>query len=268
VATVVGELALHNGEDAPASSHEALVQAVAGAGYDQNCDGRYNAADDVRPFISGSGDAYGGIVAGSHDAAVPGSGSAGGMGFREGALPILILATDGEMRDPEAGWASPGGCPSDASFYHVYTSIAEIGAKFIGVAAHGSATVRTQLANLAIVTDSYADLDGDLVTEPTVVEWSGSNPELRELVVNAVVSLVDGAWFGRVALEPQDPLGLIVYVRPRAHVGVAAGDPLDFEVKVRGTVVPEATAASEAVELRLLADDGVVVGNRTLFIEP
>jgi hypothetical protein len=156
----------------------------------------------------------------------------------------------------------------DASFYHVYTSMADIGAKFIGVATHGSPMVATQLTNLAIVSDSYGDMDGDLVAEPTVVEWSGSDSELRELVVNAVLSLVDGAWFDRVALEPNDPLGLIADIRPRAYFGVEAGAPLDFEVTVRGTVVPKATPASEAVELLLWADDSWLLGSRTLFIEP
>jgi hypothetical protein len=263
------QVVLHNGWDWPESGHEAIFQAASGDGYDQDCDQNYDAIDDVKPFIPSPGDAFGGMVAGTYNEEVEGTGDVGGMGFRERVFPIMILATDADLRDPEAGYASPGGCSQDASMYHAYTAMAEIGAKFIGVAVNMPGGIgRAQLTNLAIVTDSYGDMDGYFLLEPAVVDWNGTSAEFRELVVNAVLSLVDSAWFDKIALEYDDPQGLIVEVLPEAYYNVQAGTQLDFNISVTGTVVEVETATTEAIELRLVADDEIVLGTRMLIIEP
>jgi hypothetical protein len=270
VATVLGAIPLHSGADGPESSHEALFQAASGDGYDQDCDSNYDSGDDVKPFIASPLDAFGGLIVGEGDPDVPGTGEVGGMGFREKVFPIMILATDNELRDPEAGYGSPGGCSQDASFYHVYTSMAEIGAKFIGVAANMWGGVgKGQLINIAIVTDSYADMDGDLIEEPAVVEWSGSDAEFRELVVDAVLGLVASAWFDKISLEVvNDPMGLIVEIDPEAYFQIQAGTPVTFVLTVAGAIVEAPEAGAEEIELELVADDQIVLSRRTLFVIP
>ena len=79
-------------------------------GFDQNCNGGFDAADDVRPFLEGPGDVFGGVVPGYYKGDVPGSGDVGGMGFRIGAVPIIVYGTDAPLRDVENHGTPPGSC--------------------------------------------------------------------------------------------------------------------------------------------------------------
>lgn len=84
---------LGRGGDIPESGFEAIHQALTGVGHDapgnNTCDGwhRY----DTPPFLSRPGDAFGGEVPGVGPGPL---GSGGGMGYRDGADPVLVLVSD------------------------------------------------------------------------------------------------------------------------------------------------------------------------------
>ena len=128
----------HHGGDGPEGSMEALYQAMTGEGYDQGCDGSYDATTDILPFLSGATDPFGGTGGEAWESDSTGGGPGGGMGFREDTLPIMIYATDNYMRDADDGYATPGGCPKDAGYSDVIAAAEEVGARLIGVASEDS----------------------------------------------------------------------------------------------------------------------------------
>ena len=66
VQSALSSISLHGGVDWPESSVEAIYQTLTGAGYDQNCNGRFDSGTDVRPFRSSPTDLFGG-TGGAHD---------------------------------------------------------------------------------------------------------------------------------------------------------------------------------------------------------
>jgi hypothetical protein len=152
----------------------------------------------------------------------------------------------------------------------VYTSMAEIGAKFIGIntSSWGNAIGVSQMEAIAIVTDSYGDMDGDYIDEPTVVDWTGTDADFRDAVVDAVVGLTSSAWFDKVHLEVDDPNGYVIDIQPDAYYDIQAGTPITFTLTVAGKLVEAPTASSEELEAELIADDLIVLSRRTLYIEP
>ncbi len=278
LALVAGALAnevdIHNGNDWEESSMEALYQGATGEGWDMDCDGKYDADEDVKPFTEHPLDAFGGFVNGTNNPNTPGTGTLGGFGFREETFPIQIIATDAPMRDPEAGYPTPGGCLQDASFYDVFLGISALNGKMIGVCANcGEGTSQFgQLQEVAIVTGSMADLDHNGVDEPAVVEWSsGDSDEFRETIVDAILALADSAWFDKVSLEIEagtDPYGLILDIEPDAYYDIKAGTPVTFTLTIDGSIVDGGTPGASEVLLKLMADDALVLSTRTLYILP
>jgi hypothetical protein len=257
---------VHGGRDGPESGHEALHQALGGAGYDQNCNGRYDVEDDVRPFMANPLDAFGGAVAGPGVADAPGGGVIGGMGFREGALPVVVLVTDNHLRDPDDGYASPGGCALDAGFYDATTVAADRGAKLVGMNMYDRNEVgRGQMEALAIVTDTFMDLDGDGLVEPAVWEVA-DGAEMEAALVGSVRGLVaPRGGFDEVSLTVlDDPDGLVRTIAPAGFVDVAGGASLDFTVIADGDVVDFVTPYP--VQLALRSGD-YVLAERTVYID-
>lgn len=117
-AATAGVLALdrHSGGDGPESGFEAIYQVCTGFGRDDpNC----IAGPEVLPFNPDLG-----FVAGVAD------GTIGGVGFRAGALPIIVHMTDARShaKGDEDNYAF------GASRNETYASMRAIGAKVIGVA--------------------------------------------------------------------------------------------------------------------------------------
>ena len=111
---------------------EALYQALTGLGYDQNGDGIYDPNTDILPFIAKSEDAFGGTVDGVYDSGVAGNGTLGGFGFREGALPVIVYATDAPMRDRDIGHPVPPSANHTAGSTDVVHASDDLGARLIG----------------------------------------------------------------------------------------------------------------------------------------
>jgi hypothetical protein len=192
------------------------------------------------------------------------------MGFRAEVLPILIYATDNYMRDPDAGYGAPGGCPRDAGMADVLAAAEEIGARFIGVSSNTTTAV-PQMNTLAEATDSFYDSDGDDVADSALVfPWTGSSVDFRNTVVEAVEWILGGVHFDRVHLEVDtDPWGFIQTVSPEEYndltIGIS-GEELTFTITLDGVVPALPDDAIYTVTLSVYGDDATLLATEPLII--
>ncbi|MDP2305817.1 MAG: hypothetical protein Q8P18_07295, partial [Pseudomonadota bacterium] len=256
VQSAFSALGTHSGADGPESGTEALYQAASGAGYDQDCSGTYDTTTDVFPFLADATDPFGGSGGEYYDEGTVDGGTIGGFGFREYALPIIVIASDNYLRDPEStGYYSstPGGCPIDAGMSDAVAAFADIGAYFVGVSVNGT-TGYPQMITFSQATGSLADLDGDGVAAEEVVEtWSGTNAAFRETIVGAITQLVASIRFSRVDLSVEgDVYGFVTSIDPAYYADLGAensGEILTFTLTFRGTVA--ATTEDQLYRLTL-----------------
>ena len=89
------------GGDAPETDIEALYQLVTGRGFDGNNNGSVLdsgaaglVSTQLNPGNSGDVPSFASFVADTANGMLPAAGTVGGAGFRSGALPIVLLATD------------------------------------------------------------------------------------------------------------------------------------------------------------------------------
>ena len=274
VQTGFASLSTHSGADLPESGTEAIYQAASGAGYDQDCDGSYDSSTDVMPFIASATDPYGGSGGEHYDSSTPDGGVLGGMGFREYSLPVVVLAGDNYLRDPESSNAqynaTPGGCPIDAGMSDAETAFLDLGAYFVGVSVNGT-TGYPQMYDFAEAIGSYADLDGDgVAAEPVVETWSGSNAEFRETLVNAITQLVAGVRFERVDLSVDgDSYGFVQSIEPEYYEGLGASDEgkiLTFTLTFRGVVAALTEDQLYVLTLNVLGDQSILLDTLDIVI--
>ena len=226
---------LRYGYDLPESTLEALHQAMAGQGYDQDCDGRYDFDDDVIPLIDGPGDAFDGAVRGAYDASVFGTGDIGGMGFRPGTPTFIVYATDAEIRDPLAGYDSPGGCPSDANQDDVVADALGLGAKLVAILSDPeNEEAAAQMDELAELTGSLID-DGYGGTIPARIDFDGDVELLGEQLAAQVRDLIpDFADFDEplYLVVEEDPDEIVVSISPESVESALFGDMVPFDVEL------------------------------------
>jgi hypothetical protein len=250
---------IHQGQDAPESTMEALVQAFAGRGYDMDCDAAYDEVADVLPWAAAPSDAFGGGVGGTGDGL-----GRGGFGFREGALPVVLYATNYELRDADdERYETPGGC-SDAGATDVVDAMTSIGGRVIGVAVNLADThyAYGQMVDLAERTGSYADLDGNGAAEPAVTRWSGASDAFRTGVTDAVVELLDAMRWRTVSLTWDDPGGYVQGATPSRWSDVGSGDRLYTTITLGGV----ASGTAVPVRFRLVGDGEVVLADETVMV--
>lgn len=223
---------LGNGGDIPESGAEALWQIATGEGYSTR---------GIR-FV----DPY-------ERRAAPGGGTAGGVGFREGALRVLLHVTDAPSHD-RADYADR--FPDTHDMQDAAQALADIGVRLIAIvsgACHDDeassacdggphAEARFELEQVALATGSLGEpdrdgtcpfgLDGAAVASiggrcPLVFDVSGSGQGLAGTVTDAIVQLVDGVRFGQVTGEASDdPLGFVQRVVPvSARTDGASAEP-------------------------------------------
>ncbi len=208
------------GWDWPESTVEALFQAATGVGYDQNCNGSYDAEDDVRPFIAGPNDAFGGAVAGTYDPTVPGTGDQGGNGYREGAVPILVYATDADVRNSlppynegPKGSGTPIGCLPDASVPLLNGTISELNGKAIGIMARTN-DAQDAMMDIALFTDSWMDADGDGEPDDSeMMVWSSNSYDIVDQVVDGIEEFTLNVTYS-LTMEYQDADEYVVAIDP------------------------------------------------------
>lgn len=273
VQSQLGAVAIHYGVDEPESTMEALYQALTGNGYDQNCNGSFDSSTDVRPFISSAGDAFHGAGGQTYDSGVSGTGTGGGFGFRDYALPVVIYATDAHLRDSESSnpsySAGPHGCAQDAGKSDVVNATLTQGAYLIGIAVNGSAPT-SQMNELATATSSYADTDGDGAADDKLVfSWSGSSSTLKTTIVNAVDDLVASVQFSTVTLEvANDEYGFVTSVDPESFdvSGSATGQELTFTLNFRGAVAATDNDQVFQLTLNVVGDGTVLLDTLDIFV--
>ena len=271
VQTALNACPNHYGADGPESSIEALYQGITGIGYDMSCDGSFSTSDDVLPFIASSSDPFGGTAGESYDGSTPDGGSRGGFGFRDYALAVLIYATDANLRDPDDGYGTPGGCPLDASGTTVVTELAALGGYLIGVSVSGS-TPYSQMITLAQETGSYADTDGDGAADDELVfTWSGSSTStFRTTIIDAVQQLVDSVVFGRVELQIEgDDYGFVTGISPEYYENIdpdAVTDGLDFTLEFRGVVAATTEDQLFSLTLNVLGDGATLLDSYVILV--
>ncbi|MEL6345166.1 MAG: hypothetical protein AAFV53_18810 [Myxococcota bacterium] len=216
VSGALSALVVDGGGDLPEAGAEALYQAATGQGYDLNCDGTLNPVADVPPFLSNGSDAFRGQAGGTYRVDVEGTGTVGGMGFREGVLPIVIIGTNDRLRDPGAGDDAPGGC-TDATLADARAALDAINARLIGVVVN-----RPTSSEYTAQMQSVAD---------TTVTWYPSSTAFRRLIVEAVRDQVTEVSFDRVWLTVKDdPLELIEEIVPLEWREVDYGEVVSFNL--------------------------------------
>lgn len=200
VASAVASLdsPLGHGGDAPESGAEALYQIATGEGY------RHGGRTIVRAFTG---------------AAAPGGGTLGGVGFREGALHVVVHVTDAPAHAPEDyGSTFPGTHSStDAA-----DALSEIGARVVGIASGDIA--RPHLEQLALATGAVTPADGGRCATgidgeprppvgsvcPLVFGVASDGTGLSGTIVDAIVELVNGVAYDEVYGDAiDDPLGFV-----------------------------------------------------------
>lgn len=181
------------GGDGPGTGFEALLQVGSGAGYDQDCDHGFDTENDIRAFKPSSSDAFGGAASGSSQSSVPGSGTIGGVGFREGSARVVVLFAENAFRDRANGDTTPAGaCPGAAGRTDAISALGE--AKFLGINAYEfqdeDPELQTQLVDVAQSTGSKIDADGDGARDDTAVLAGTWDWPATPVIVEAIWDLV------------------------------------------------------------------------------
>ena len=240
------------GWDWPESTIEALYQAATGFGYDQDCDNNFDGEDDVAPFQSFVGDAFGGSVAGRYDPGVPGTGSLGGNGYREGAVPILVYATDATVRNafppygqgPNGSSAIPG-C-IDANTAMLNAAMNSINAKAIGITARTN-DAYTAMTEVAQFTDSWLDLDGDGSPDSNEwMVWSSTSYDIVDQVITGIEEFTANVTYD-MTMEYTDDDAYVVTVDPPSYTNVPALNTVEFTLTLSPSPTELETMFSDTV---------------------
>ena len=270
--TLNSDVQLHFGGDGPESSMEAIYQGASGVGYDQGCDGNYDSATDVQPFISSSTDPFGGGGGQHYSSAESGGGLNGGFGFRDYALPVIVFATDYDLRDPDNGYPSPGGCPLDAGQNDVVAALSDLGGYVIGIQANNyTSTPYNQMVQLANASGSFADTDGDgAADDPLAFQWTGSSSAFRTTITGAIEDLVSSIKFERVSLEIDgDEWGFVTGVDPEYFTDIdpsSGAQEIDFTLEFRGVVAATTEDQLYRLTLTVIGDDTVLLDTKDIIV--
>ncbi len=254
------------GGDLPEATLEALYQAATGVGFDQDCDGWYDSATDVPPFLSASDDIFQGNAPAAYDPSDPSTGLIGGTGVRRYALPVFVYTTDAPLRDPDAGYPAAGACDNAARLQWVIDAMEAMGGKLIGVNAGDMAEVTDDMINLADRTGSLADIDGDGVTEPLVFSSQGGG-EIVETVVAGIDAFYQTGEFQRVELAIEsDTWGFVTDIDPPAYSKVQPGDTLTFTLTLFGASPAAADDTFYHLDLVVLGDGATRLDEQQILI--
>lgn len=279
MATDLLNIPMHSGSDGQESTIEALYQAVTGDGYDMYCDGIYDVLEDVRPYQSSAFDPFSGAGGENRNAAIE-EGQRGGMGFRDWSLPILIYATDYQMRDPDstdpAANSTPGGCPLDAGHNDLVGALSDLGGYIIGADVSGSVgtyTPYTGMLELSQLTGSIADTDGDGEADDELVfqlnqNSIGFDKEFTNFVTSAIDQLVQSIEFTEVTLEVEgDEYGFVVDIDPQSYSAIDpdAGD-LPFNLTFRGVVPATLEDQIFLLTLNVVGDGTTLLDSQDIVI--
>ena len=256
--------------DWPEASIEAIHQAVTGDGYDLDCDGAYDSSTDVLPFLSSKSDPFAGKGGQAFDSTDDSTGDVGGMGFRASSVPILLLVTDADMRDPEAGYAVPGGCPGEAGMSDVIDELSDLGAYFIGLSVSGDLAV-AQMTEICEATGSYGDT-GKGKTGPLVFSYTPGDTDFLDQLVAIIAELGSGFEIDQMWPEVvDDPLGFVTEIGP-AYDDVSAehedGDIIEFELSLLGVAPAAQDDTAYRIGIKIQSERGTVDAMDVIVVVP
>ncbi len=266
------QVQLHFGGDGPESSMEAIYQGASGEGYDMDCNRSYNSTTDVLPFLSSSSDPFGGSGGQHYSSSYTGGGLNGGFGFRDYALPVIVFATDYDLRDPDNGYPGPGGCPQDAGQNDVVAALSDLGGYVIGIQANNyTSTPYNQMVQLANASGSYADTDGDgAADDPLAFIWTGSSATFRTTITGAIEDLVSSIRFNKVSLDVEgDEWGFVTGIDPEfvTDIDTAGGSQeIEFVLEFRGVVAATTEDQLFRLTLNVIGDDTVLLDTKDIIV--
>ena len=251
------------------ASIEAIHQAVTGDGYDLDCDGTYDSSEDVRPFLSSKDDPFGGKGGQAYNSTDDSTGDIGGMGFRASSVPIILLVTDADMRDPEAGYDVPGGCPGEAGMSDVIDELNAIDAYFIGLSVSGDLAV-DQMTEICEGTGSYGDLGKGSV--PLVFSYTPGDEEFLDQLVAIIAELGSGFEIDQMWPEVvDDPLGFVTYIGP-AYDDVSAehedGEVIEFDLSLLGAAPAVQDDSAYLIQIDILSERGTLDDVDVIVVVP
>jgi hypothetical protein len=278
MAAELSSIPMHSGADGQESTIEALYQTVTGDGYNMDCTGSYDVKADVLPYLASPTDPFGGSAGENHDPALA-EGDRGGMGFRDWALPIIVYATDYEMRDPDAtnpaATAVPNGCPLDAGHDDLVSALSDLGGYIIGADVSGGSAwgPYAGMIELAQLTGSLADTDGDGDADDELVfqldqNVIGFDAVFTEFVSSAVAQLVSSIEFTEVTLEVEgDEYGFVVDIDPPSYSAIDPdiGD-LPFNLTFRGVVPATIEDQIFLLTLNVIGDGTTMLDSQDIVI--
>ncbi len=201
----------------------------------------------------------------------PVSGSGGGVGVRSGGLPIIVYATDNIMRHRESGDGTPGGCPMDASFDDIAEAAEATGAILVAFDVSGGGTPRDGMLELANLTGSIGDLDGDGVAAEALVfdlpqsSDASFNTQFKNQLIQAIEYTLSVP-YDIVDVLAEGDVGFVVQTVPDQYTQVVTGEELSFDILLEGVLEPGDDDQVIKIDFQILGDGVVDLGNEVLII--
>lgn len=263
------------GGDTPETDVEALYQLVTGNGFDGNNNGNVTdsgaaglASTQLTPGNSGDVPAFSSFTVDPANNVLPAAGNIGGGGFRPGALPIILTATDtGFAYQPkgETSITGSGGITlpvseltqssrastpynAGAGIQETVTGLNALGALVIGLGTNPETTLdpRQDLSALAKLTGavnrSTSTIANGTATpiapgDPFYFQIStGFGSTVADGIVNAIQNAVTSVAMD-ITVKASDPRVHIINHTGTA-TGVAAGQTSNFDVEFVGDGIP------------------------------
>jgi serine-aspartate repeat-containing protein C/D/E len=259
------------GGDTPETDIEALYQLATGRGFDGNNNGTTSdsgaaglVSTQLTPGASGDVPAFASFTVDPIGNVLPAAGPVGGAGFRPGALPIVLLATDTGFAFQPTGATTITGINgltlpmsaltqtsrpttpfgSGANIQDTITALNALGALVIGLGTNGAATVdpRQDLEAIAKLTGA---INRSLTTIPngTLTPIAPGDPFYFQIssgfgasVANGVVNAIENGALNvavNIALKASDP-SVKILSTPDVIDNVAAGGTATFDVAFTG----------------------------------
>lgn len=263
------------GGDGPETDIEALFQTVTGRGFDGNNNGNTSdsgaaglANTQLNPGNSGDVPSFSSFTPDAANNVLAPSGTIGGAGFRAGALPIVLLATDIGFAYQPKGETSITGVNgvtlpvsqltqtsrpdtpfnSGAGIQETITALNALGALVVGLGTNPQATIdpRQQLEAIAKLTGAVNNstttiangtTDAIAPGDPFYFQIaSGFGASVANGIVNAIQNAVTNTAMN-ITLKASDPR-VHVTSTPGVVNNVGAGETANFNVTFTGDGIP------------------------------
>ncbi|MEQ1825297.1 MAG: Ig-like domain-containing protein [Pirellula sp.] len=259
------------GGDQPETDIEALYQLVTGVGFDGNANGSVLesgraglASTQISPGISGDVPNFASYVADTANGGLPAAGNVGGGGFRAGALPVVLLATDTGFAYQPKGETSISGIGgltlavssltqvsrastpfgSGAGIQETVTGLNALGALVIGLGTNAVSTTDPRraleaLSNLTGAVNRSTSTITNGTTDPIAPGdplyfqiGTGFGSTVADGVVNAIRNGVTNVAMD-ITVRASDPRVRLIN-RTGTLTGIGAGQTASFDIEFVG----------------------------------